>query len=75
VEIGAASQSTLFTLFDKYPNVLNKKLNGEYLQLYLQLGTANLEAINKHCFDNGITLNHLLLKKKSLEAKFFELTN
>ena len=41
----------------------------------LVLGSANLAEINKHCFNNGIILNHLNIKKKSLEAKFFELTN
>jgi ABC-2 type transport system ATP-binding protein len=75
VEIGASHPSKLVSLFDNYPHILDKKLNGDYVQLFLKLGTANLEAINKHCFDNGVTLNHLLLKKKSLEAKFFELTN
>lgn len=32
-------------------------------------------AINRFCSDNGITLSHLVLKKKSLETKFMELTN
>lgn len=49
--------------------------HNECLQVLFAVGTANLETINKHCFDNGIILNHLQLKKKSLEAKFFELTN
>ena len=38
-------------------------------------GTARLNEINNFCFRNGIVLNHLLLKKKRLEARFFELTN
>ncbi len=38
-------------------------------------GTANLEEINSYCFNNGIVLNHMLLKKKRLEARFFELTS
>jgi hypothetical protein len=33
-----------------------------------------LETVNRFCFDKGITLNHLRLRKKSLESKFFELT-
>jgi ABC-2 type transport system ATP-binding protein len=41
----------------------------------LPKGTAKLEEINRFCFDKGIVLNHLLLKKKRLEARFFELTN
>src|SRR5215212_11036430 len=38
-------------------------------------GSSNLEEINRFCFQNGIVLNHLMLKKKRLEARFFELTN
>jgi ABC-2 type transport system ATP-binding protein len=45
------------------------------VQLVLPKGTARLDEINRFCFENGIVLNHLLLKKKRLEARFFELTN
>lgn len=38
-------------------------------------GEAKLDEINSFCFRNGIALNHLILKKKRLEARFFELTN
>jgi ABC-2 type transport system ATP-binding protein len=38
-------------------------------------GTANLARLNEYCFSKGIVLNHLQLKKKSLESKFIELTN
>ncbi len=38
--------------------------------------TTNVTAaqINKYCFDNGIVLSHLNLKRKSLEARFLEIT-
>jgi ABC-2 type transport system ATP-binding protein len=52
---------------------INASLNN--VQLSLPKGTANLEEINRFCFDKGIVLNHLLLKKKRLETRFFELTN
>jgi ABC-2 type transport system ATP-binding protein len=51
-----------------------KKYNGS-IQLFYPVGTANMESINRHCFNNGITLSQLQLKKKSLETKFIELTN
>ncbi len=51
-----------------------KEENG-LLQIHYPIGTANMELINSHCFNNGITLQLLLSKKKSLESKFFELTN
>ncbi len=75
VELNGNNDEALQLLFTNYTGVKYTKHNGNNLQLYFTLGTANLEAINKHCFDNGIVLNHLLLKKKSLETKFFELTN
>jgi len=33
------------------------------------------QQVNEHCMNQGIVLSHLLLKKKTLEAKFMELTN
>ena len=75
VEINGNNNDGLQSLFTNYQGVKSIKQNGSHLQLYFTLGSANLEAVNKYCFDNGIVLNHLLLKKKSLETKFFELTN
>jgi ABC-2 type transport system ATP-binding protein len=46
-----------------------------FVQMIFPLGSANLSEINRYCFNNGIVLNHLRIKRKSLEAKFFELTN
>jgi ABC-2 type transport system ATP-binding protein len=43
--------------------------------LKLPKGNARPEEINSYCFSQGIVLSHLLLKKKRLEARFFELTN
>ncbi|MEQ1553331.1 MAG: ABC transporter ATP-binding protein [Ferruginibacter sp.] len=51
-------------------NVVNEKIELSY-----NAGIANLAAINKHCFDNGIVLTHLQLKKSNFESKFLELTN
>ncbi len=48
---------------------------GGYIKIFVPVNTADLAAINSYCFSNGIVLNHLLLKKKSLESRFFELTN
>jgi ABC-2 type transport system ATP-binding protein len=33
------------------------------------------EQINQICFEQGVTLNYLATKRKSLEARFMELTN
>ena len=75
VEISAADFDRLQTIVAGMIGFKNIKTQNNQLQLFMPQGTADLEAINRHCFDNGIVLNHLQLKKKSLEAKFFELTN
>ncbi len=75
VEISANNLSQLELIAASLPGYTNIKKQSNVIQAFYPSGTANLEAINQHCFNNGITLNYLLLKKKSLEAKFFELTN
>jgi ABC-2 type transport system ATP-binding protein len=37
-------------------------------------GTGSPEEVNRICFENGIILTRLLIHKKRLETKFFELT-
>lgn len=38
-------------------------------------GSARLDELNRTCMEQGIVLTHLLLRRKKLEARFFELTN
>lgn len=45
-----------------------------HLQLYPENGGISLAEVNRYCFQQGIVLNHLQLRKKSLESKFMELT-
>jgi len=48
---------------------------GGKVNVHFAFGTANLGKVNQHCFDNGIVLNHLQMKRRSLEAKFLEMTS
>jgi ABC-2 type transport system ATP-binding protein len=73
-EIGATDLTKLEAVLKNTNGWTHLKKEGNLIQLYFPIGTASLETINEHCFKNGVTLNHLLLKKKSLEVKFFELT-
>ncbi|MBS1667225.1 MAG: ATP-binding cassette domain-containing protein [Bacteroidetes bacterium] len=75
VEISAADISALETVMNNYSSGVKISREGNTLQLIFPKGTARLEEINNYCFSKGIVLNHLLFKKKRLEAKFFELTN
>ncbi len=74
VEIGAVDISTLETVVKQYPGLLHAKTDGNTILLGLPKGTASLEQLNRFCFERNIVLNHLVLKKKRLEARFFELT-
>ncbi len=75
VEISAAHLDKLQQVSNALPaSLFIKQVNG-CLQVHYPVGTANLEAINRICFEQGVVLNHLQLKRKSLETKFFELTN
>ncbi|MBO9566890.1 MAG: ATP-binding cassette domain-containing protein [Niastella sp.] len=74
VEVSAANMRSLQSTLQPYPGVSKVTINEQHVEAFFPTGTANLEAINQYCFDRGIILNHLRLRKKSLEAKFFELT-
>jgi len=75
VELGAADMNQLKNAIHSLSGYSNIHEQDNLIQLYYPVGTTNLEAINRHCFNNGVVLNYMQLKKKSLESKFFELTN
>lgn len=75
VEVSAQDMNALKSCVSQIQDVLSIKEDNQRLQVHFKAGTANMEAVNQHCFNHGITLNLLLNKKKSLESKFFELTN
>jgi ABC-2 type transport system ATP-binding protein len=75
VELSAADLTALTALFRKREQQIIFDERANTIQVILPKGSAMMEDINRLCFENGIVLNHLILKKKRLEARFFELTN
>jgi ABC-type multidrug transport system ATPase subunit len=75
VEVGARNSEKLIEVLQKMDKQIRVASEGGMVKVFFPVGTADLENINSHCYTNGIILNHLLLKKKSLESRFFELTN
>lgn len=75
VEISSSDTDKLKSVLESFPGHTHFKQDGKLFQIYFPVGTARMEDINRYCFEHGVTLNQLLLKKKSLETKFFELTN
>jgi ABC-type multidrug transport system ATPase subunit len=73
LEVGASDLSTLQAMAGRIPGVNNVAVKGDLLLLSLaEVATAS--SVNRFCFDQGIVLTHLNLKKKSLESQFMELT-
>lgn len=75
VEVSAADLQALEIALQKFSSAISVNHQTNTLQLVLPKNSARLDEINSFCFSRGIVLNHLLLKKKRLEARFFELTN
>lgn len=74
VEISAADTAGLYAIVENYPGATHVKKQDQIIDVHFANGTASLEAVNRFCFEKGIVLNHMRLRKKSLETKFFELT-
>jgi len=75
VELSADDLNTLATILQQFSTHVSINKDSGTVQFSLPKGTAKLDEINSFCFSKGIVLKHLLLKKKRLEARFFELTN
>ena len=75
VEVSAADVNMLATVLREFSEHVSINSATGTVLINLPKGSAKLEDVNSFCFSKGIVLNHLLLKKKRLEARFFELTN
>ncbi len=75
VQVSATDMHLLESILQNFEGSTHTTKENNCLQLYFPQGSANTEYINRYCFEKGVTLNQLTFKRKSLEAKFFELTN
>lgn len=74
IEVAAINNATLLQTISNMPGIKQIKQSHEHLLLSCESNVQPYH-INEYCINNGIVLSHLLLKKKSLETKFMELTN
>jgi ABC-2 type transport system ATP-binding protein len=74
LEIGAEDLENLGRVLQGYPGMTGLKKDGKYWYATFEKGMARPSEINSYCQANGIVPDHLILKKKRLEARFFELT-
>jgi ABC-type multidrug transport system, ATPase component len=74
IEVSANDVSKLEQVLHEMNGYTDLKKAGNTIQLFYPNGSSKPEQINQFCFDHGIVLNLINLKKRSLESKFFELT-
>jgi ABC-type multidrug transport system ATPase subunit len=74
IEVRAHDMTELQNALQAMTGITKIKLTDNTLQLTCDTGTEPGQ-INEYCIARGIILSHLLLKKRSLESKFMELTN
>jgi ABC-2 type transport system ATP-binding protein len=75
VELSAADINALSSVLNHFGKEVFFDEKTNTVQIIFPKGTAKMEEINQHCFNNGVVLTQLVLRKKRLEARFFELTN
>jgi ABC-2 type transport system ATP-binding protein len=75
IEVAAADMELLKNVLSEYPGKTAITINEQTVQAHFPKGTARPEEINQYCFSKGVSLQMLVIKKKRLEEKFFELTN
>lgn len=77
IEVGAGAErlAALHQLLAGLPGVRQVRVQEEHVQVFFENGSMDPAAVNRWCFEKGITLKHLQLRKRSLESKFMELTD
>lgn len=73
IEVAAADPSLLEAALKKL-NGLNDIIRTETGYVVVCPESLSTEAINKHCFEQGVVLSQLNIKHKSLEKRFLEIT-
>ena len=71
---GAEGKEKLRAVLSGLPGIRQIRDYEQHYQVFFEKDSMDLGQLNQYCFDKGIVLNHLQLRKRSLESKFMELT-
>lgn len=75
VEVSVRDLDGLKAALQDYPGLLSMRQEDRILVLSFAKGLADTAALNRHCYERGFVLEQLILRRKKLETRFFELTN
>ena len=73
IDISSAGNSNLINIIHQLDGVVSVTGAGNDLQLVCSENITG-EILNRFCFDKGVVLNKLNVKRKSLETRFLEIT-
>jgi ABC-2 type transport system ATP-binding protein len=75
LEVGSGDMQKLREILKELPGVLKITDSGKNVQIHFDASPPDPAWLNSWCFERGIVLGFLQVKKKSLESTFIELTN
>jgi ABC-2 type transport system ATP-binding protein len=75
VELGATDTEKLGNILNGLPDLKKITRSGSHFQVFFNSSGPDAAWLNRFCFDQGIVLDYLEVKKISLESAFIELTN
>ena len=75
LELGSTEMEKLKEILGRLPGVKKISSLGNLFQVFFNPPSPDAAWLNRHCFEQGIVLNNLQVRKKSLESAFIELTN
>ena len=64
VEAGADNPDLLLSVLQNFPASFSVRKNEHVIEILFPSGEAQLDRINQYCFEKGIVLNHLRLRRK-----------
>lgn len=73
IEVASDDINTLETVMRRMPGI-NSAVSKDGLLILNCAESITPATINKYCFENGILLNQLVMKRKTLETRFLEIT-
>jgi ABC-type multidrug transport system ATPase subunit len=71
---GEGNQAKLQGLLAGLPGIRQIKPYDQHVQVFFEKEAMDTGELNRYCFEKGVTLTYLQLRKRSLESKFMELT-
>jgi ABC-2 type transport system ATP-binding protein len=75
IEISSEDMEKLGSILEKLQGLKRVTRTGNHFQVFFEKVTPDPALINRYCFEQGIVLSQIQLRKKSLESAFIEITN